>query len=245
LAWLFFYIFLLIIFLLGSIILKLFKKKLITQSKIIVFLKVAFVAPFLFFYVSSNILDIFPDLKKIVAKPSKYQHINIVNDTKLEHSFLVLKKPYLKSEWKLCNNLNTHINYTKIININPKQTMHLLFEVDTNEFNRIAICKITKSIDFPHHSIFIQVPDLKYILFTSEFVKNSKSKIIRKNYLEDWLSFSYNLTFLLLLVFVILHFSIQSKWNYFIIPVLVLISIAIGFLVYNDIIYFLKIYKII
>lgn len=201
--------------------------------------------PFVFLYFFSNILDIFPDVKKIIDKPQKYQHISIVNDTKNEQSFIVLKKPYLKNDWKLCNNLNSHLNYTKINSVDPKQTINLLFEVDTNEFNRIAICKITNSFDFPFKSIFIQVPDLKYIIFASEFVMNAKSKIIRKNYFEDWLGFSYNLTFLLLLVFLIFHIKIQGSWKYVVFALLVLLSLAVGFLLYNDVLYFLKIHKII
>lgn len=222
-----------------------FKTKLITQSKIIIILKVLFIIPFIFFYSTSNLKVLFPDVQKIISKSKKFQYIRIINDTKIKQSFIVLKKEYLKSNWKFTSDLNTHINYSKITVLNPKDKIDLLFAVDTNEFNRLSVCKITKSIDFPLHSLIIEVPDKKYILFASEFNLNPKNKIILKDKFEDWVWIVYNLTLFLLFVFLILHLPTQGKIKFLFYAILILITLGIGFVLYNDIFYLLKIYKLI
>lgn len=244
-AWLLLYLFLLKLFFVTSIILKIFKTKLFTQNKIIIILKILFIFPFLFLYSTSNFLTLFPDVQKVVAKPKQFQHIRIINDTKIKHSFLVLKKHYLKSNWKFVTDLNTHINYSKIIDVTPYKKIDLLFPVDTNEFNRISICKITKSNDYPLHSLILEVPDNKYILFASEFNPNKKNKIIFKDQFEDWVWFAYNITFLLLCIFIIFHLPIKGKVKFLYYVLLIIISLGIGFVIYNDVFYLLKIYKLI
>ncbi len=244
-AWIYLYLAFLIIFLITSIVLKLRKISLISQNIFIIILKVLFIIPFIFLFFSSNFLNIFPKIKNLIEQPKKFQHVQIINDTKIPQCYVALKKHYLKNSWKFSNNLNSYINYSKIIEIKSKEKVDLLFEVDTNEFNRIAICKITKSIDFPLHSLILEVPVKKYILFASEFNPNQLNKIIRKDLYEDWLYSIYNLALFFLFIFIMVHLPSQNKIKFVYITLLVLIIIALGFLIYYDIIYLLNIYKII
>lgn len=224
---------------------KLFKTKFINQSTIVIVLKVVFILPFFFFYTTYNLVNILPDIKKIIDKPKNYQHIRIINDTKTNQSYIVLKKVYLRNHWKICFNLNNHVNYSPILHISPKQHIDLLFEVNTNEFNRLAISKITYSKNFPYHSIFVEVPDLKIILFASEFQFNAKGRIIMKDYFEDWIRFTQNIVLFFLLIFAIFHLQIGNKMKYLYYSILIILTLGIGFILYNDIFYLLKIYKII
>lgn len=208
-------------------------------------MKVLFVIPFLFLFFFSNFLNTFPKIKNLIKQPKKYQHVQIINDTQIDQSFLALKKHYLKNNWKFSYNLNSYINYSKMIEIKSKEKIDLLFEVDTSEFNRIAICQITKSIDFPLHSLILEVPTKKYILFASEFNPNPINKIIRKDMFEDWLHSIYNLALFFLCIFILVHLPSQIKIKFVYIILLVILIIALGFLIYHDIIYLLNIYKII
>ncbi len=228
-----------------SIILKSLKTRLISQSKVVIILKILFIAPFVFLFFSTNFLIFFPDVYKLIEKPKHYQHLQIVNDTKITHSFILLKKQYLKSNWKFLYNLNTHINYSNIIQIETNEKVNLFFKVDTNEFNRVAVCRITKSSNFPSHSLILEVPSPKFILFASEFNSNHINKIIRKDNYEDWLYFLYNFTLFVLIIYALIHLPSDSKFKFIYILLLIILIGGVGLILYNDIFYLLKIYKLI
>lgn len=199
----------------------------------------------MFLYFSSNLLYIFPGLLKVIEKPKKYQHIQVINDTKITQSIIVLKKHYLKANWFFLTNLKTPINYTKFLKIAPQEKIELLLGVDTNQFNRIAVCLFTNSDKFPINSAILEVPKQNYILFISDLSPNSVNKIIRKDYYEDWLYFLYNLAFLFLLIYILLHLPFQTKIKFLYIGILILLIVGILYILYQDIIYLLNIYKFI
>lgn len=181
----------------------------------------------------------------MIDRPDKFQHVRIINDTKFDQKFIALKKHYLRNHWKLINNLNSHLNYSSFINVPAGKHLDLLFEVDTNLFSRIAICKITKSTEFPYYSIIFQVPDLKILFFTSEFKPNNKNRIILKDTFEDWMRLTLNLTLLFITIFGILHMQIQHKIKYLLYGLLGIIVASASFLLFNDIMFLLQINKII
>lgn len=243
-AWILLYTLLVLLFFVAASIAKMFGTRILPNNRYLNIAKFIFSFPILFFWGKYVMIDSFPIITKLSAKPDHYQSVQLINKSKHIQSYFLLYKPFLKNHWKTIYPLNTDVNYSRIIEVPPKTDIKLLLPVDTNQFNRISIHSIGKKNVFPYYSMIIDVPTLPVALINDDFVANTKHKFILKNQIEDWIRLSMNFTMLFGFIFLMFHTKYTNKIRYLWLLPNLIFATGFGLLTYYDILFLLKIYLI-